>query len=178
MNQHTEMTPGGAIARAQCKQWLKRGIRRAIAGDRNAFQDALNDGLGVLGEKGLVVQEALNEIGEFVRGGRFPIVVNFGEDGSSDEAESLAARVENSRLIGVFSGHAMSVDEVAGYAAAYMRSVVDSVGLTEAGAGGRDTASPQRQAGRVNWALLLLLSATVVGWASIVKVGGHRLGWW
>lgn len=63
-----------------------------------------------------------------------------------------------------------------------------------AGAGDRGTVSPQRmgqtinsqynsaqtgpQGGRVNWGLLLVLSATVVGWASIVKVGGHRLGWW
>lgn len=70
-----------------------------------------------------------------------------------------------------------------------------------AGAGGRLPVNPQRyvekyeakgqtvssqygstqsgpQGGSVNWALLLLLSATVVGWASIIKVGGHRLGWW
>lgn len=71
-----------------------------------------------------------------------------------------------------------------------------------AGAGVRSTDSPQRQecacecfcgdrgvtrgkeckgmrqVGRVNWAMLLLLLATVVGWASIIQVGGHRLGWW
>lgn len=63
-----------------------------------------------------------------------------------------------------------------------------------AGAGGRVPVNPQRmgqtinsqysstqsgpQGGRVNWGLMLVLSATVVGWASIVKVGGHRLGWW
>lgn len=58
-----------------------------------------------------------------------------------------------------------------------------------AGAGDRGTVSPQReykgvndadhaQLGRVNWAMLLLLLATVVGWASIIQVGGHRLGWW